>query len=246
MSVSGGSCCQQCSSTISKGQRFCANCGLRVDYDTAQGNLSIRFCSSCGTENETYISDKTVTQTGAHITKIVQIDESDDDEYFSTEEDSAGSSTRNDIQRDTYLQSENDELHDYLENIESSTENGSSTRNDIQKDTYLQSENDGLHDYSENTESSTENEEIFMSYMPKYKKDGFMKTTSYCRNKLNEVNKGIIKFAVIGRSAVGKSSFINMMLNLQAGKKCYAETGSGDTTQEMIVYKHPKNENITF
>lgn len=28
--------------------------------------------------------------TGAHITKIVQIDESDDDEYFSTEEDSAG------------------------------------------------------------------------------------------------------------------------------------------------------------
>lgn len=73
-----------------------------------------------------------------------------------------------------------------------------------------------------------------------------MKTTSYCRNKLNEVNTGIIKFAVIGRSAVGKSSFINMMLDLQAGKKCYAETGSGDTTQEMIVYKHPKNENITF
>lgn len=84
MSASGGSCCQQCSSTISKGQRFCANCGLRVDYDTAQGNLctgnkdgkpcynlispAIRFCSSCGTENETYISDKTVTQTGLFLT----------------------------------------------------------------------------------------------------------------------------------------------------------------------------------
>lgn len=35
--------------------------------------------------------------TGAHITKIVQIDESDDDEYFSTEEDSAGISSLSNI-----------------------------------------------------------------------------------------------------------------------------------------------------
>lgn len=73
-----------------------------------------------------------------------------------------------------------------------------------------------------------------------------MKTTAYFRKKLNEVNTEIIKLAVIGRSAVGKSSFINMMLDLKEGTKCFAETGSGDTTEEMIVYKHPKNENITF
>lgn len=88
MSVSGGISCQNCSNTISKGQRFCAYCGHRVDYDTARKILctgkkdgkqcynlispAIRFCSSCGTENETYISDETVTQTGRFCTLKLQ------------------------------------------------------------------------------------------------------------------------------------------------------------------------------
>lgn len=84
-------------------------------------------------------------------------------------------------------------------------------------------------------------------FVAQLKRDGIIETTSYIRQKLNEVSTRILKFAVIGRSGVGKSSFINMMLDLQPGNKCYAETGAaGDTTKNMYAYKHPKNENITF
>lgn len=83
-------------------------------------------------------------------------------------------------------------------------------------------------------------------FVAQLKRDGIIETTSYIRQKLNEVEMRILKCAVIGRSAVGKSSFINMMLDLQPGNKCYAETGAGDTTKNMYAYKHPKNENITF
>ncbi|VDH92799.1 Hypothetical predicted protein [Mytilus galloprovincialis] len=73
-----------------------------------------------------------------------------------------------------------------------------------------------------------------------------METSTYIRKKLAEVKTMILKFAVIGRSAVGKSSFINMMLDLQPGNTNYAETGAGDTTKNAYIYYHPQNENITF
>ncbi|VDI62812.1 Hypothetical predicted protein, partial [Mytilus galloprovincialis] len=88
----------------------------------------------------------------------------------------------------------------------------------------------------------TEYQELYA----RYRDDGIVKTTLYVRKKLNEVKTGIIKFAVIGRSGVGKSSLIKLMLDLQKGSDNYAETGSGDTTKKMTEYKHPKNKNITF
>ncbi|CAG2189405.1 unnamed protein product [Mytilus edulis] len=80
----------------------------------------------------------------------------------------------------------------------------------------------------------------------KLKKEGKMETSTYIGKKLAEAKTMNLKFAVIGRSAVGKSSFINMMLDLQPDNTYYGETGARDTTKNAYAYKHPQNENITF
>lgn len=55
-----------------------------------------------------------------------------------------------------------------------------------------------------------------------------------------------IALAVIGRSNMGKSTFINLIRDVDDKSDDYAQTGFGDTTMEVTEYKHPKTENISL
>ena len=49
-----------------------------------------------------------------------------------------------------------------------------------------------------------------------------------------------------GRSATGKSTFINTIRNVNPGDDDFAMAESGDTTITPKLYIHPKNDQITF
>lgn len=55
-----------------------------------------------------------------------------------------------------------------------------------------------------------------------------------------------VSFAVTGRSATGKSTFINKIRNVTANDPGFAESGSGNTTITPKAYQYPLNERIVF
>ena len=55
-----------------------------------------------------------------------------------------------------------------------------------------------------------------------------------------------IRFALLGRSAAGKSTFINTLRGVQEGQEGFADVGFGNTVEKITEYKHPLNENIIF
>jgi phage/plasmid-associated DNA primase len=54
--------------------------------------------------------------------------------------------------------------------------------------------------------------------------------SQYIDKSLNRWRKEQVKFAMTGRSATGKSTFINTIRNLKPGDDGFAMAGSGDTT----------------
>ena len=71
-------------------------------------------------------------------------------------------------------------------------------------------------------------------------------TADYIKQHLNRWKAEKIKFAVLGRSAAGKSTFINVFRGLEEDQKGFADVGFGDTGKTITEYKHPVNENIIF
>ena len=76
--------------------------------------------------------------------------------------------------------------------------------------------------------------------------EGSITITEYINETLNRWKKEEVKIAVTGRSATGKSTFINTIRNLRPGDDGFAKAGSGDTTITPTLYKHPTNNKITF
>jgi GTP-binding protein EngB required for normal cell division len=70
--------------------------------------------------------------------------------------------------------------------------------------------------------------------------------SAYIDNNLNGWNKKQVAFAITGRSATGKSTFINTIRNVKPGDDGFAKTGSGNTTITPTLYMHPKNDQIAF
>ena len=77
-------------------------------------------------------------------------------------------------------------------------------------------------------------------------KEGPIAVSQYIDKSLNRWKKEQVKFAMTGRSATGKSTFINTIRNLKPGDDGFAMTGSGDTTITPKLYIHPKNDQIAF
>ena len=77
-------------------------------------------------------------------------------------------------------------------------------------------------------------------------RSGPEKTADYINQHLNRWNVEKVRFAVVGRSASGKSTFINIFLGLEEGQKDFADVGFGDTGKTITEYKNPRNENIIF
>ena len=76
--------------------------------------------------------------------------------------------------------------------------------------------------------------------------EGSKAMTEYINETLNRWKKEEVKFAITGRSATGKSTFINTIRNLKPGDDGFARAGSGDTTIKPTLYMHPTNDQIAF
>ncbi|VDI02473.1 Hypothetical predicted protein [Mytilus galloprovincialis] len=57
---------------------------------------------------------------------------------------------------------------------------------------------------------------------------------------LNRWETEEVQFGIVGRSAMGKSTFINLLLNLSPTDPGHAEVGEGDCTTLIKIYEHPK------
>jgi GTP-binding protein EngB required for normal cell division len=76
--------------------------------------------------------------------------------------------------------------------------------------------------------------------------EGSTAVLAYIDDSLNRWKKEEVKFAITGRSATGKSSFINKIRNVKPEDDGFAKTGYGDTTITPTLYKHPTNDQIEF
>jgi GTP-binding protein EngB required for normal cell division len=76
--------------------------------------------------------------------------------------------------------------------------------------------------------------------------EGPIAMSAYIDARLNRWKKEQVKFAITGRSATGKSTFINTIRNIKPGDDGFAKSGSGETTITPTLYIHPTNDQITF
>ena len=76
--------------------------------------------------------------------------------------------------------------------------------------------------------------------------EGPIAVSAYIDESLDRWKKEQVKFAITGRSATGKSTFINTIRNLKPRDDGFAKTGSGNMTLEPTLYMHPKNDQIAF
>ena len=77
----------------------------------------------------------------------------------------------------------------------------------------------------------------FLGYLPRIINMGQTQSKKQLTNEQ-------IKFAVTGRSATGKSTFINTIRNVKPGDDDFAKTGSENTTITSTLYMHPTNDQI--
>lgn len=77
-------------------------------------------------------------------------------------------------------------------------------------------------------------------------KGGPTAVEQYIQTHLDRWKTEKVKLAVTGRSATGKSTFINAMRNLKVGDNGYAPSGTGNTTKVPMPYEDPKNPNIIY
>jgi hypothetical protein len=75
---------------------------------------------------------------------------------------------------------------------------------------------------------------------------GPQKMEVYIKQHLNRWKTEKVRFAVAGRSATGKSTFINKFRGIKEGQDGFADVGFGDETEKISEYRHPLNENIVF
>ncbi|VDI21703.1 Hypothetical predicted protein [Mytilus galloprovincialis] len=68
----------------------------------------------------------------------------------------------------------------------------------------------------------------------------------YLKDNVNQWKEEKVLFAVTGRSATGKSMFINKIRDVQPTDEKFAKSGSGNTTKEPTAYQNPQNKRIVF
>ena len=76
--------------------------------------------------------------------------------------------------------------------------------------------------------------------------EGPIEVSAYIDKSLNRWRKEKVKVAITGRSATGKSKFINTIINLKPGDDGFPMAGSRDTTFKPKLYIHPKDDQIAF
>lgn len=78
-------------------------------------------------------------------------------------------------------------------------------------------------------------------------KEGLETALQHLNEELDNWKNEPVKLAVIGKSGVGKSSFINAIRNLKSGDPGFAtSSSSGNTTTDATAYEYPGNPKITL
>ena len=78
----------------------------------------------------------------------------------------------------------------------------------------------------------------------KLARSGPQNIADYINQHQNRWKTEKVRFAVVGRSASGKSTFINKLRDVKDGQQGHAGVGFGNRAQKITVYTHPVNENI--
>ena len=71
-------------------------------------------------------------------------------------------------------------------------------------------------------------------------------TVEFINQHLDRWKTEKVRFAVAGRTATGKSTFINTFRDVKEGQDGFADVGFGDETKEISEYEHPLNKNIIY
>ncbi|XP_071138922.1 T-cell-specific guanine nucleotide triphosphate-binding protein 2-like [Mytilus edulis] len=77
-------------------------------------------------------------------------------------------------------------------------------------------------------------------------KQGPSAVSKYLQEHISQCKKEKVAFAITGRTATGKSTFINKMNNVNPGDIGFAKSGSGNTTKKPTAYLNPQNKRIVF
>ena len=75
---------------------------------------------------------------------------------------------------------------------------------------------------------------------------GPQKTADCIKQHLDRWETEEVRFAIAGKSATGKSTFINTFRGIKEDQDGFADVGFGHETEKISEYKHPVNENIIF
>ncbi|CAC5370078.1 unnamed protein product [Mytilus coruscus] len=197
MSSSYSGICRNCRVNIHGGQRFCENCGFKIEANTStvvclgklengnQCNGLLRnnasFCQNCGTPSHI------LAQAQAPALNMIVADSKS------------------------------------LSTISTDDEDG-----DILKMSDAVLEDEAL-----------DNQTLYADLYNQLGSEGPSRTEASIEERLNRWETEEIQFGIIGRSAMGKSTFINLMLNLSPGDSGYAAVGQGDCTKSIKIYEHP-------
>lgn len=77
-------------------------------------------------------------------------------------------------------------------------------------------------------------------------KGGPVAVAKYLQDKIQKWKDEKVSFAVTGRSATGKSTFINKIRDVKPREPGCAKSGRGNTTTKPTPYQNPQNERIVF
>ncbi|CAG2203709.1 unnamed protein product [Mytilus edulis] len=240
---------QRSGETSCLGQIDGKQCGTFLRKDT-------KFCSNCGTRNTAKIAtDDQVKGTDTNQSEqekatvyaclsgnIQGTDKSKSDQKRSTEDESASDKDK-DKSADT-------------KQVEKPTAYGSASGEEItdSDEVAVVGDNDKIFKTTSADLKKLEDEVFTDKSIGSIEKDVFQilkekgpeATIEYITETIDSWKKTTVKIAVAGKSAVGKSAFINAIRGVNKTDKGYATEGVGDTTMEVQEFPHPKNKQIIY
>ncbi|XP_071161740.1 interferon-inducible GTPase 5-like isoform X2 [Mytilus edulis] len=236
MSTSQSGNCPNCRLNINEGQRFCDHCGLKIeasksavvclgrmdDGNQCKGLLKndASFCQNCGTRS--HIS--------AQASASNMVTEGANSELLYTRStDDEGGDIRN--MSDAVLE---DEAQASVSNMVVADSESSGTRSTDDEGGDISNMSDAVLE-----DEAFDNPTLYAELYSQLESEGATRTEASLEERLNRWETEEVQFGIVGRSAMGKSTFINLLLNLSPTDPGYAEVGEGDCTTLIKIYHHP-------
>ncbi|XP_063426309.1 uncharacterized protein LOC134710067 isoform X2 [Mytilus trossulus] len=227
--------CPNCRLNINEGQRFCEDCGYKIEASRStmicQGKMEdgnqcngllkndASFCPNCGTRSHilAQASASNMVTERAHSELL-------------------------------YTRSDDDEGADIWEISGAVLEAQASVSNMVVPDNEsltLRSTDDEVGDIWNTSDAVLEDEAfnnpaLYDEFYSELESGGATTTEASIEERLNRWETQKVQFGIVGRSAMGKSTFINLLLNLSPTDPGYAEVGEGDCTTLIKIYEHPQ------